>query len=213
MTRRAAARLARPGRSLDPAAGAVALTFDDGPDPDFTPEVLDVLEDCQAPATFFLVGRRAVEHPALVRRMVAAGHAVGSHSHSHPEPWAVGIGELTREYRRGDAEVAAAAGCPVPMFRPPKGYIDLRGAAVMRALRLRPWLWTRDLEDWRPGITAADLTAAAHLARAGEVLLMHDGMEAAPDPQAVDRSATVAALPNIIEDLRSRGLRLVRLPS
>lgn len=107
--------------ALDPADGAVALTFDDGPHPEHTPAVLDELARLGVVATFFLVGQRAAERPDLVRKIVDAGHAVGSHSSSHIEPWTVPLVDLAREYRRGRSEVEAAVGRPVALFRPPKG--------------------------------------------------------------------------------------------
>jgi len=119
---------------LDRTGDVVALTFDDGPDPDHTPAILDELARLGVVATFFLVGRRASTHPDIVRRILDEGHAVGSHSDSHPEPWRVSLRPLVLEYRRGRVHVEQAARRPVPLFRPPKGHVNASGAVAMRAV-------------------------------------------------------------------------------
>jgi peptidoglycan-N-acetylglucosamine deacetylase len=133
--RGAALRAARPRRMLT-GGNTVALTFDDGPDEEFTPQVLDVLAAHRVRATFFLVGRRARNHPELVRRIVSDGHAVGSHTWSHPRPWTIGGLETLREYRAGRRAIEDLAGRDVPLFRPPKGYVTGRIALAALAARL-----------------------------------------------------------------------------
>ncbi|HVL91733.1 MAG TPA: polysaccharide deacetylase family protein [Acidimicrobiales bacterium] len=211
--RLATALVARAGarRSLDPAAGAVALTFDDGPDPVFTPALLDELARLQVTATFFLVGRRAEAHPALVRRILADGHTVGSHSSTHPDPWRLGLRQLAGDYRRGRSQVERAAGRPAPLFRPPKGYVNGTGAAAMLAARARPWLWTIDPHDWEPGATTESIVAGVSGLGGGDVVLLHDAIEGPLAPAALDRSATVAAVPAIVALARGRGLQLTAL--
>jgi peptidoglycan/xylan/chitin deacetylase (PgdA/CDA1 family) len=189
----------------------VALTFDDGPDPEQTPALLDELKRLGVVATFFLVGERARAHPLIVQRIIADGHAVGSHSDSHPEPWAVPFRHLVRDYRQGRAHVEWAAERPVPLFRPPKGYV--KGFAAMAAFvaRVRPWLWSIDPEDWQPGVRPADILAGLTDLRAGDVVLLHDALEGPLAPSAVDRSATRAALPAIAALAGERGLRFTAL--
>jgi peptidoglycan-N-acetylglucosamine deacetylase len=198
-------------RRLDPAAGAVALTFDDGPDPEHTPAILDELARLGVVATFFVVGRRARAHPGIVRRMVLEGHHVGSHSDSHPEPWRVPLATLARDYRRGRLEAERAAEREITLFRPPKGHVDGRGAAAMLAAKVRPWLWTIDPQDWSPGAVSDDIVAGvAHLAE-GDVVLLHDAIEGPLAPSALDRSATHDALGGIVALARQRGLRFTTL--
>jgi peptidoglycan-N-acetylglucosamine deacetylase len=208
--RGAALRAARPRRMLT-GGNTVALTFDDGPDEEFTPQVLDVLAAHRVRATFFLVGRRARNHPELVRRIVSDGHAVGSHTWSHPRPWTIGGLETLREYRAGRRAIEDLAGRDVPLFRPPKGYVTGRIALAALAARLEMWLWTLDPEDWQPGVTANQLLARLEALRAGDVVLLHDGLEDPLAPAAEDRSATVAALPDVIATARSLRLDLVGL--
>ncbi|GAB4082274.1 polysaccharide deacetylase family protein [Modestobacter muralis] len=193
--------------------GEVALTFDDGPHPDSTPRVLDRLAELGVVATFFCVGRNAAAHPAIVRRALAEGHAVGSHSSTHPHPAELGIRPLTEEYDDGRAAVTAAAGSEVDLFRPPHGHLTTRSAAMVRRRALRPWLWTVDPTDWRPGITTAKVAAVASAATSGDVVLMHDWIEQPWAPEALDRSATIDALPAIVRSVRARGLTFTTLPA
>ena len=191
----------------------MALTFDDGPDPIYTPQVLDVLDRHGVVATFFLVGSRARRHPGIVRRILDDGHRIGSHSWSHPVPNDTLWPALVVDYKRGRRAVEATTGATTSLFRPPRGEIGGRGALTMRALRLEPWLWTVDPEDWRPGIGAEDVHRAAGDLAAGDVVLLHDGLARPVSPEASDRSATVGALPQIITTAQSRGLELVTLPA
>jgi len=191
---------------LPPSGNRVALTFDDGPDPAFTPRVLDELDRLGVPATFFLVGERAAAHPALVRRIAADGHSIGSHSHSHLEPGAAGW-RVAVDFVRGRREVERAAGRKVPLFRPPKGYLSPREQRAMVAARVEPWLWTIDTEDWVPGASRDEVVAATSALGPGDVVLLHDAICGPLGPEALDRSATVASIDGIVSGARARGLR------
>ncbi|HET7416337.1 MAG TPA: polysaccharide deacetylase family protein [Solirubrobacterales bacterium] len=193
------------------APGSFALTFDDGPDPTFTPQVLDLLAERGAVATFFMVGSSAEAHPELVRRVVAEGHGLGSHTWSHPELLGLSFTRLLRECRRGRQTVEQAAGRPVPAYRPPKGHWDGRGAAAATALRLQPWIWTQDPRDWEGDARAEGIMGSLESLSASDVVLLHDGIQSPPDPAAHDRSATVAALGPLLDLAAERGLRPVRL--
>jgi peptidoglycan/xylan/chitin deacetylase (PgdA/CDA1 family) len=89
----------------------------------------------------------------------------------------------------------------------------MSGAIVVRSLGLSTWLWTIDSEDWRPGVSAEEILATTMMAESGDVILLHDGLEGPINDRALDRSATVAALPKLIENLHTKGLRLVTLPA
>jgi peptidoglycan/xylan/chitin deacetylase (PgdA/CDA1 family) len=200
--------VARVREQLD--TGDVALTFDDGPDPDSTPRVLDALGALDARATFFLVGRQAAAHPAIVRRIISEGHAIGSHSYDHPDPWELPLRALARNYRDGRNAVENAAGARVTRFRPPKGYLYRRGAIAIRAAGVAAtWLWTLDPHDWQPGATATAIAASPP--EAGAVWLLHDAIQP-PVPGAMDRSETVAAIERIVHATRTAGRDCVVLP-
>ena len=191
----------------------VALTFDDGPHPSSTVAVLDVLAEHGVQATFFCVGRNAQQHPGLVARIRAEGHLVGSHSLTHPHPAQTRLSALEVEYREGHRAVIEALGQDVAVFRPPHGHLGLRSAAMLRRQGLVPWLWTVDPQDWRPGVSTEHIVQVAGAATDGDVVLMHDWVEEPEAPEALDRSATIAALPAIIDAIRARGLPLTTLPA
>jgi peptidoglycan/xylan/chitin deacetylase (PgdA/CDA1 family) len=197
--------------ALEGNASAVALTFDDGPDPVYTPAILDELGRLGVVATFFVVGHRAQAHPAIVRRMIGEGHAVGSHSFSHPDPWTVPMRRLIDEYRQGRAQVEWAAERPTPLFRPPKGSVTLVGAAAMLVAKVQPRLWTIDSGDWVPGVTSEEIVGAVAEIGSRDVVLLHDAIEGPLAPSALDRSATCAALAAIVALGRERVLDFATL--
>ena len=191
----------------------MALTFDDGPDPRFTPAVLDVLGALDVPATFFCVGDRAAERPDLVRRLVAEGHRLGVHCGTHQDLWTLSTAQVAADMRRGRAVLEDIVGQRLTLFRPAKGHVDVRVGLTATRLGLRTWLWSVDPEDWRPGAASADISAGAAVAGPGDVILLHDGLEQPWAPEALDRSATVAALEPMVAGLRAKGLAFVGLPS
>jgi len=197
--------------AFHPAAGSrgplpVALTFDDGPWPNSTAQILAILVQRQAPATFFVVGRQVERYPELVRRELAAGMAVGSHSWSHPQPFdRLPVVRIRDEIVRGRRSLQALGVRPVG-FRPPGGATSPAVAATGQAVGDRTVLWSVDPADWRPGVTADQLVQRVLAgARPGAIVLLHDG--------GGDRSATVAALPTIIDGLRRLGLTPTVVPS
>lgn len=196
-----------------PTRDAVALTFDDGPDSRFTPLVLDELAALNVSATFFVVGKEAARNPGLVRRILAEGHALGTHSSSHPYPKQLRFRALERDFRFGRNAVEEIAAMPLRLFRPPHGYLDFGVAAAIRANRLRPWLWTLDSGDWRPGATADNVVAATSSISRGDVVLLHDGSQNPAALEATDRSVTLEALGGIVAQARTRQLGFVTLPT
>jgi peptidoglycan/xylan/chitin deacetylase (PgdA/CDA1 family) len=191
--------------------GRVALTFDDGPQPGSTDRVLDVLAALDVRATFFCVGRNVERHPGLVRRARQEGHAVGSHSFSHPDPEVTPLRVLADDYARGRAAVEAALGEEVPLFRPPRGYLDLPRAVQLRLHRTPPVLWSVDPQDWHPDAASAAVTEVAGRAVGSDVVLLHDWVEQPWDARALDRSPTVTALPEVVAAVRRRGLDFTTL--
>ena len=200
------------GARLRVSDGVVALTFDDGPHPSSTSRILDVLAELDVRATFFCVGRNARDHPEIVQRALDEGHAVGSHSLTHPHPANTSYAELTREYVQGRRAVGDATGTDVQLFRPPHGHLGLRSAAMLRRQPITTWLWTVDPQDWRPGRTTEEVASVAAGAVSGDVVLLHDWVEQPYAPEALDRSATIDALPAIVSAVRQRGLQFSTLP-
>lgn len=203
-------------RSVQRLAGAqrrvpwgVALTFDDGPSPEFTPALLDLLREQDARATFFLLGDHVRAHPELVERMRAEGHGIGSHSRSHAHFAQLSSAEIGAEIEGGLVDLQLVLGRRTRLFRPPKGFIDRRVALAMRRARLDSWLWTVDAEDYVPGQTVDHVVARCAGVRERDVILLHDGI--AGIDGADDRTVTLEAVPRIVERIRSKGLDLIAL--
>jgi cellulose synthase/poly-beta-1,6-N-acetylglucosamine synthase-like glycosyltransferase/peptidoglycan/xylan/chitin deacetylase (PgdA/CDA1 family) len=189
-------------------AKTIALTFDDGPDPTWTPEILAVLARYHAHATFFEVGSRVNQYPDVSRQIVAAGDEIGSHTFTHVEPGSTPAWRLDTELTLTSNAIAAATGHRPVLLRPPySSKPDAVNGADFAALRrigaagYLVVLADRDTQDWRrPG--AATIAAAAQpTGGAGAVVMMHDA--------GGNRSQTVAALNMLIPRLQSQGYRFV----
>jgi peptidoglycan/xylan/chitin deacetylase (PgdA/CDA1 family) len=170
------------------------LTFDDGPDPRFTPLVLDVLTELGVTATFFCVGRRALAWPELVRRAAHQGHAIGSHTMTHPDLSRLDPLAAIREVRNGRRAVEWALGAPVRRFRAPFGRLGAPGKIALRVCRLEHDGWDVDPEDWQPEARMGAIAVVVATAGPDDVVLLHDGAESPRDPRSLDRSQTVGAL-------------------
>ena len=176
-TARTAPRPAAPGSALgtrvvfqtDGKSGKLALTFDDGPDPRWTPRVLDMLARLQVRATFFVLGSAVQAHPELIARQVAEGHEVGVHNWVHTDVYGVSFSELSDSVDR-TCEAIEAAGAPSPrLWRPPYGRVDAPAMMVASLKRMDLLLWSVHTP------TAAAADAVKDVAGAGSVVLCHDG--------------------------------------
>jgi peptidoglycan/xylan/chitin deacetylase (PgdA/CDA1 family) len=186
-----------------------ALTFDDGPTPDSTARILDTLGELNAPAAFFVIGRNVERAPDLVRRMHDEGHVVANHSYDHSHFGTLRLGWYwDRQFLRTDAAVREIVGRKPALFRPPMG---ARQGHIMSAARRHGHTvvtWSRRGLD---GITTtADriVNRLAPVTRAGDILILHDGVE--PNLRR-DPAGTVAAIRPLIQTLRDRGLEPARL--
>ncbi len=188
----------RPERTVDAGAMTLALTFDDGPSPLYTPRVLAVLARHGVQATFFMLGSNVVKYPDTVRQVVAAGHALGNHSWSHPNLGTLGPAQVRDQIRRTQDAIGRIAGRRPVLFRAPGGHFAPAAMAECAALGLRPISWSVDPEDWsNPGSRRiADRVLAD--ARTGSIVLNHDGTLSGSDvPEhegLADRTQTVEAL-------------------
>ena len=187
--------------------GEVALTFDDGPWPVQTKQVVDILERFHVPASFFMVGNLVERYPGIVQMVAHAGMRIGDHSWDHPVDPA--LADLSRQRVAEEisktADALASLGVVPRLFRPPGGSFD---AAVLREAerqRMRVVTWSVDPRDWNSRVSSKQITRRVLGAvEAGSIVLMHDG--------GGDQSATIHALPKIIRGIRRMGLRLVALP-
>ena len=191
------------------ARGEWALTIDDGPDPDVTPRVLDILEAHAAKATFFCIGDRALAHPDLVARIVAKGHDVQNHSQVHAHAFSLwGMKRIEAELTRAQDTITRVAGAPPRFFRAPAGLRNIFLAPVLQRLGLKLVAWTARGFDTRESDDARVLARLRRGLRGGSILLLHDG-HAARDAQGVP--VILRVLPQLLAEARSRGLRGVTL--
>jgi peptidoglycan/xylan/chitin deacetylase (PgdA/CDA1 family) len=189
--------------------GKIAVTFDDGPTPGATDDVLDVLKSLGVPATFFVIGRNAAASPGLLRRIDAEGHLIGNHSYDHSHyGFFRGRRYWEDQLERTSATVAGVIGKRPRLFRPP---IGVRTWRVTRAVRRGGYSlvnWSRRGYDGVP--TTAERVRERLVGRtvAGDIVLLHDGTEPGGERNP---AATVEALPAIVASARDRGLSWVRL--
>lgn len=188
--------------------GEVALTFDDGPDPEVTPRVLDLLDAAGARASFFCIGRRAAAHPEIVRETARRGHRVENHTWSHPNLFACYAPAAQREeVERAQEVLAEAAGRRPSFFRAPAGFRNPFLDRELQAAGLTLAAWTRrgyDTVESDPSRVAARLLQGLE---AGDVLLLHDGTALRDGGNRV----ALEALPRVLDGLAARGLRSVPL--
>jgi peptidoglycan-N-acetylglucosamine deacetylase len=197
----------RPDRPVQEMSGpgVVALTFDDGPDPTWTPRILDVLRREHVPATFFVIGQQAERYPGLLRQELAEGHVIGDHTYSHPNLARLPDWRSRLEIAGSAWVVEGATGRRPLLFRSPYGEGDAapnkkkKGADQLAAdLGFHPVGWTDDTDDWQPG-SGPETVVRNALRQLSErtIILLHDG--------GGPRATTVAALPRIIDALKARG--------
>jgi peptidoglycan/xylan/chitin deacetylase (PgdA/CDA1 family) len=178
----------------------IALTFDDGPNPRHTPGLLDVLDRLKAPATFFVVGKQAIEHQGMVRRMVASGHEVENHTWNHVNLARKSEDEALRELAATKRLIARLTGSPTRFYRPPGGNTSAGAQRAARALDLRAAMWTF-ASGKSEGLPVDDMVPRfVRAAKPGAIYLIHNG---------TDKMETLVAL--LIKALRSRGYQFVRL--
>jgi peptidoglycan-N-acetylglucosamine deacetylase len=181
----------------------IALTFDDGPGP-YTPEVLGVLERFHVRATFFAIGKMERYFSASTMRELQDGDVVGDHTQSHPMLALLSAHDQREELFEQLLRIELLGGDRPRLFRPPYGSYNATTMRELHALHLLMVLWSADTQDYlQPGVPTIVQRALAG-AQPGAILLMHDG--------GGNRSQTVAALPQIITQLRARGYRLVTVP-
>lgn len=179
----------------------IAFTFDDGPHPGTTLELLRVLRQKEVKATFFILGRNAEQHHAILEQVAAEGHELANHGYSHRFAKDVSADEYVAEVDRNAAILASVGARPV-LFRPPGGSYNDRLVAKLQQKGYTTVLWSVDCRDWaRPSVEQVVQVAAANL-KPGNIFLFHDGQDKLPTPQAVSI---------LIDKFRAEGYQFVTL--
>lgn len=188
----------------------IVLTFDDGPDPAVTPQVLDLLDRYEAKASFFCIGERAARFPEIVAEIVRRGHSVENHSNRHPMGFAwYSVGALRREIGSAQATLTRIAGTAPTFFRAPFGIRSPLLAPAMATLPLHYVSWTRRAYD---AVTRCPETILRRIMRglaAGDILLLHD---TAASCTAAGRPVVLDVLPLLLQQIEAAGLSVVSLP-
>ena len=176
----------------------VALTFDDGPHPEYTPTLLALLKQYDVKATFFVVGKMAERHPELVRAEVAAGHELGNHTYHHVNLTRLSAEEVADELQACDDVLHKITGEHYTLFRPPGGDLRREVLAVAGAMGYRTVLWTANSGDYRNAGETVEKRRVYRRLESGGIILMHDGAR-----------DTLKVLPEMIVRLRAEGYRFV----
>ncbi|MBO2943365.1 polysaccharide deacetylase family protein [Paenibacillus sp. F411] len=189
--------------------GEFALTFDDGPDPVYTPQLLDLLKRYNMKATFFVVGSHAESHPEIIKRIHDEGHLIGIHNYVHKSNWLMRPKTVRMQLKRTDDIIFGITGERPVYYRPPWGIVNLFDFAKNSGYRII--LWSSMYGDWRSSVGADKLThRMRRKLRAGEVMLLHDcGNTMGADVQAPEQM--LLALDRVLSEAEREGLRSVRI--
>jgi peptidoglycan/xylan/chitin deacetylase (PgdA/CDA1 family) len=178
---------------------SIAITFDDGPDPELTPRLLDMLKERNVKATFFVVGKNVEEYPSIVARMAAEGHEVANHSWSHPSLTKLGVESFRKQIENTNDAIAKAAGKRPVLMRPPYGATS---ATLNKRLKeqfgLKVILWSVDPLDWKYRNSNRVYNSILQNTRPGSIVLAHD-----------IHATTVAAMPATLDALLAKGFKFV----
>jgi peptidoglycan/xylan/chitin deacetylase (PgdA/CDA1 family) len=200
----------RPITRIDGDGKRIALTFDDGPNPDATPRILDALRARNVKATFFVLGRHADAWPHIVRRIADEGHTIGNHGWHHRKLHVRGPAYVRTDLTMGTESIARAAGIQPRLFRAPHGFRSPWVSSIAATLGQRTVGWSRGVRDSaKPGVDAI-VQRTVNGAKPGRIMLLHDG-----DGYDMngDRTQTASALPRILDHLLEQGYGLVTIPT
>ncbi len=186
-----------------------ALTFDDGPHPEFTPRLLKILERHQAKATFFVVGKSAQQYPELLHQMASAGHAIGNHTWDHSSLPLI-RGQERRAQIRACSDVLAPYG--QRLFRPPFGHQNLASRIDLFLLGYQVITWNLMGIDWLDHDAAWLVTRLNQEIRSGSIILLHDALYQFPEKRFADRTPTLEAVDMLLEQLGDT-YRFVTIPA
>ncbi len=197
----------------------VALTYDDGPNPPYTTQILNVLDREHVHATFFLVGQAVTAYPSVVRRELRDGDAIGNHTWQHDHMIVMTPGQLRKTLKRTDDAIYAATGVHTHIMRPPYGSRDWLVLDEARRLGYTPVMWSVPLaRDWEYPPASVIAKRVLPYVRDGSIIVLHDGnrglicSRAKVNPHLCDRSADIEATDLIVRELKREGYRFVTIP-
>lgn len=180
---------------------SVCLTFDDGPDPVYTPKILDVLADHNAKATFFVLGKAAEQFPYLIELILEAGHSIGNHTYSHCHPWLISSWRAKQEVRKANAVINNIVGITPRWFRPPFGRLRTAMRLQAHSEQMTTVLWSRSIIDWGIVGTKTGIARRLDQIKPGDIVLLHDGR-----PEHNHPDLTCECLPGFLRTLADKCL-------
>ncbi|WP_312651189.1 polysaccharide deacetylase family protein [Proteiniclasticum sp.] len=182
----------------------IAFTFDDGPDPRYTPQLLDLLKQHRIKATFFVLGEKAKANPDIIRRIVDEGHVIGLHANKH-------IGAPFRSYKamkddfHNSLDILKNMGVRIHLYRPPWGLVNVVSRKFIREYKFAPILWSIHASDWSRYCNEEHIEKVlTQKVKPGDIVLLHDGRGAKEAPQR-----TINALKSAIPQMKKKGFRFV----
>lgn len=188
----------------------VALTFDDGPSPEWTPQVLDELKKAEVKATFFMLGNHVERYPEIARQVLAEGHEIGNHTYDHHVLIYYKMEELEKEIKDAEKAIKTVTGQNTRYFRPPKAWLSSREKKKIEEMGYKIVLWSLNSKDW---VTYHDKQITSYILkriRPGDIILFHDsgGVFTA---EGGNRTQTIKTIPRLVKKLKERGYRFVTI--
>lgn len=188
---------------METAEKLVALTFDDGPDPRYTPQVLDILKEYDVKATFFMVGQNIEENLELALRVKDEGHQIANHTYTHRSLTKIPLSEVKTELEKCQEVLHSYLEVETSLVRPPRRHYNEEILQVIDDMNLQVALWSINLESKHAPTPEKMVKRVVKNLKPGTIILAHDG--------DVDRTLTVQALPDLIEKIKSKGYKFVTL--
>lgn len=194
---------AAPIRVHKNSAHKIAITFDDGPHPKYTAEILAILAEYNVKATFFQVGQNVMDHPEIARQVRREGHEIGNHTYTHPKLSALAEMALARELEQTADTLQAITGGTPYLFRPPEGVVNKQILSLAAQMEYQPVLWSVDTRDWAHTPSDRIVQHVLSSVQDGDIILFHD--------YVVGDSPTPAALRALLPILLARGFQPVTI--
>lgn len=188
----------------------VALTFDDGPSPEWTPKILDELKKVGVKATFFMIGKYVEKYPQIARRVAEEGHDIGNHSYDHKVLIYYRMKTLEREINEAEKVIKDVTGVETHYFRPPKAWLTYQEKEKIKEMGYEVILWTLNSKDWVTFDDKYIVRFLVHNVEPGDIILFHDG-GGVFSTEGGNRRETVKAIPLLVEKLREKGYRFVTI--
>jgi peptidoglycan/xylan/chitin deacetylase (PgdA/CDA1 family) len=188
----------------------VALTFDDGPSPTWTPKILDELKKTGVKATFFMIGEHVEKYPEIARRVAEEGHEIENHSYDHHVLVSYTMDHLEKEIKNAERVIKNSTGQTTKYFRPPKAWLTSKEKRKVEEMGYKIVLWTLNSKDWVTFDDKYIIKYIFHRIKPGDIILFHDS-GGVFTTEGGDRHETVKTIPQLVEKLKERGYRFVTI--